>query len=215
MQLGKVPRLNQKHNRLTLVAVVLRLNPVPSDFVSLAIGLTNYLVLLFSLSFHESAHAWMALLDERDRVRRRWRALFDEAFDVVLMPPFGTAAFEHLAEPDLDRRTLIVDGRHEPYVAQLAWPGVASLAGLPVTVAPIAATPAGLPIGVQIMGPWLEARTTIAFAAALITQRLPLCGDSEMALDANLRPLAAEYTKGGSCLQATPAPRMITCPTWK
>ena len=114
-----------------------------------------------------SAHAWMALLDQRDRVRRRWRALFEDAFGVVLMPPFGTAAFEHLTEPDLDRRTLIVDGRHEPYVAQLAWPGVASLAGLPVTVAPIAATPAGLPIGVQIMGPWLEDRTTIAFAAAL------------------------------------------------
>lgn len=31
------------------------------DAQNLALVLTNYLVLLFSLSFHESAHAWMAL----------------------------------------------------------------------------------------------------------------------------------------------------------
>ncbi|MEO8360833.1 MAG: site-2 protease family protein [Vicinamibacteria bacterium] len=31
------------------------------DAQALALGLTNYLILLFSLSFHESAHAWMAL----------------------------------------------------------------------------------------------------------------------------------------------------------
>jgi Zn-dependent protease len=31
------------------------------DAQNFALGLTNYLVLLFSLSFHESAHAWMAL----------------------------------------------------------------------------------------------------------------------------------------------------------
>lgn len=113
------------------------------------------------------AHVWMALLDERDRVRRQWRRLFAEAADIVLMPPFGTAAFEHQTDPDFDRRLLTVDGRPQPYAQQLAWPGIASLAGLPVTVAPIGETASGLPIGVQIMGPWLEDRTTLAFAGAL------------------------------------------------
>jgi Asp-tRNA(Asn)/Glu-tRNA(Gln) amidotransferase A subunit family amidase len=40
----------------------------------------------------------------------------------------------------------------------------ATMAGLPVTVAPIDRSQNGLPIGMQIIGPYLEDRTTIAFA---------------------------------------------------
>jgi amidase len=36
--------------------------------------------------------------------------------------------------------------------------------GLPATAIPIDRSEAGLPIGVQIVGPYLEDRTTIAFA---------------------------------------------------
>jgi len=49
----------------------------------------------------------------------------------------------------------------------MVWPGVATLAGLPATVAPTEIAASGLPIGVQIVGPWLEDRTTIKFAALL------------------------------------------------
>lgn len=38
---------------------------------------------------------------------------------------------------------------------------------MPATVAPIERSTAGLPIGVQIVGPYLEDRTTIAFAGLL------------------------------------------------
>jgi amidase len=38
---------------------------------------------------------------------------------------------------------------------------------LPATAVPIGATRAGLPIGMQIIGPYLEDRTTIAFAGLL------------------------------------------------
>jgi amidase len=41
---------------------------------------------------------------------------------------------------------------------------MATLACLPATAVPIGKTKAGLPIGVQIIGPYLEDRTTIAFA---------------------------------------------------
>jgi amidase len=40
-------------------------------------------------------------------------------------------------------------------------------AGLPATVIPIDHSQAGLPIGVQIVGPYLEDRTPIAFAELL------------------------------------------------
>ena len=41
------------------------------------------------------------------------------------------------------------------------------MALLPATVAPIGRTPAGLPVGLQIVGPYLEDRTTIDFARRL------------------------------------------------
>jgi amidase len=41
---------------------------------------------------------------------------------------------------------------------------VATLTGLPATIAPISHDENGLPIGVQIIGGYLNDRTTIAFA---------------------------------------------------
>ena len=110
-----------------------------------------------------SAHDWLGLLDQRAKVRRQWRALF-EGVDVVLAPPFGTPAFELTDEPDWRKRSLTIDGEATPFGDQLAWSGMATFAGLPATVAPIAKSPAGLPIGVQIIGAFLHDRTTIAFA---------------------------------------------------
>ena len=45
-----------------------------------------------------------------------------------------------------------------------AWGGVATVPGLPATAAPIGLSAAGLPIGVQIIGPQFEDRTPVAFA---------------------------------------------------
>ena len=44
---------------------------------------------------------------------------------------------------------------------------MALLPNLPATAAPIGFTRGGLPIGVQVIGPYLEDRTTIAFAGLL------------------------------------------------
>jgi len=47
------------------------------------------------------------------------------------------------------------------------WADPDTTCGLPATAAPIDRSPSGLPIGVQIIGPYLEDRTTIAFAELL------------------------------------------------
>jgi amidase len=112
------------------------------------------------------AHAWFDGLDTIAAHRRQWAALFKE-FDVVLAPTFGTVAFPHITEQDWAKRTLTINGAPTPYGDQLAWPGTATFAGLPSTCAPIGKSPVGLPIGMQIIGPWLEDRTTIAFAQAV------------------------------------------------
>ena len=113
-----------------------------------------------------SAHEWFALLDKQAQLRRRWQALF-ERFDAVVTPAFGTVAFPHVDTPDMASSTLIIDGEATPYGAQLAWPGVATFADLPATSAPIGRTADGLPIGAQVIGPFLQDRTTIAIAGWL------------------------------------------------
>jgi amidase len=44
------------------------------------------------------------------------------------------------------------------------WVALATVACLPATVVPVGRTPAGLPVGIQIVGPYLEDRTTLAVA---------------------------------------------------
>jgi amidase len=44
------------------------------------------------------------------------------------------------------------------------WPGIATLPGLPATAIPVAMSADGLPIGLQIVGPWLEDRTPLKLA---------------------------------------------------
>jgi amidase len=47
------------------------------------------------------------------------------------------------------------------------WVAVASLTGLPATVAPVGRTNENLPIGIQCLGPYLEDATPIEFSALL------------------------------------------------
>jgi amidase len=110
-----------------------------------------------------SAHDWMDALDAQFAARRAWSALFEEV-DAVLTVPYGVAAFPHDPNPDPFARTLTLNGRPTRYFDQVAWSVIATWPGLPATVAPAGATRAGLPVGVQIIGPWLEDRTTIALA---------------------------------------------------
>ena len=56
----------------------------------LAFGLTSFVVLLFSLSFHEAAHAWMAWRLGDDTARREGRISLNP---VVHIDPIGTLLF--------------------------------------------------------------------------------------------------------------------------
>jgi amidase len=75
-----------------------------------------------------------------------------------------TTAFAH-DSTEMEQRRIDVDGRSIPYASQMLWAGPASVCGLPATVMPIGVSQSGLPIGIQIVGPYLEDRSTMAFAA--------------------------------------------------
>jgi amidase len=112
------------------------------------------------------AFAWMNGMDRIVGARGQWAELF-RSFDVVLGPIFGTAAFTHNSAIPFGERTLIINGQITPYGAQIAWPGIATFAGLPATAVPVSRTAEGLPTGVQIIGDRFNDLTTLALAGLI------------------------------------------------
>ena len=106
---------------------------------------------------------WVLGEGARAHLRAQWRALF-KSFDAVICPVMPTPAYPHDHSPDQETRRINIDGKDYVYADQLAWPGIATLPGLPATAIPIGLSPEGLPIGVQIVGPWLEDRTPLKLA---------------------------------------------------
>jgi amidase len=106
---------------------------------------------------------WVAASVGRTRLRAQWRELFG-SFDAVICPIMPTPAYPHDHSPDQETRHINIDGKDYPYPDQLAWPGIATLPGLPSTAIPLGLSPDGLPVGVQIVGPWLEDRTPLKLA---------------------------------------------------
>jgi amidase len=108
------------------------------------------------------AAGYMLLVARRERARVAWRDFF-RTWDVVLAPMTLDVAFPHQEAAFADRR-LIVDNQSLPYDAHLLYAMPAIFAGLPSTAFPGGLSEAGLPLGLQAIGPYLEDRTTLKFA---------------------------------------------------
>jgi amidase len=111
-----------------------------------------------------SHRGWFAARAARARLQQQWSALFGE-WDIVLCPVTPTPAIPHDHSLPQEARHIEIDDKRYPYLDLfLVWAEPATASGLPATVAPIDRSQTGLPIGAQIVGPYLEDRTTIAFA---------------------------------------------------
>lgn len=111
----------------------------------------------------QSHRDWVLDDGARSRLRAQWRELF-RTFDAVICPIMPTPAYPHDHLPDQEARRISIDGKDHVYTDQLAWPGIATLPGLPATAIPLGLSAQGLPVGVQIVGPWLEDRTPLQLA---------------------------------------------------
>jgi len=125
----------------------------------------NSLQALYLRGTLASHRSWLEANFARAQLRKQWQALFQE-WDVVLCPPMPTPAFPH-DHSQREARRIDIDGTRYAYGDMSVWPSLATGPGLPVTVAPIDRSDSGLPIGVQIIGPYLEDRTTMNFAQLL------------------------------------------------
>ena len=64
-------------------------------------------------------------------------------------------------------RTLTSGGAERPYMEMIRWSAPAGACYLPATVVPVGLAPDGLPVGIQIIGPYLDDRTTLDVARHL------------------------------------------------
>ena len=107
---------------------------------------------------------WLLADNARDRLQEQWRRFFHD-WDIVLYPPASVPALPHDHSLPIEARQIEIDGKAHSYNdAFYVWADPATTCGLPSTAAPIDRTAMGLPIGIQIIGPALEDRTTITFA---------------------------------------------------
>ena len=109
---------------------------------------------------------WLKLHERRHQLRRVWSAFFRQ-WDVLLCPAFARPALPHMQEGETWERRFTIDGHSIAYNDMLFWPGLSAGFHLPASVAPLGLSHEGLPIGVQIVGPYGGDLTTIAVAHML------------------------------------------------
>jgi amidase len=93
--------------------------------------------------------------NRRQRQRVAWADFF-QRYDVALAPVMPTAAFPHDTERPMAERVLDIDGVTVPHYAAAAWCCAIGVMLLPVVTLPTGLTQSGLPVGVQVIGPFLS-----------------------------------------------------------
>ena len=94
-------------------------------------------------------------------------ARFFEGYDLIVAPVMARTAIPHLQKGSIPTRQIDVDGHAAPYTSFLHWVALATLLHLPAVVAPTGLSREGLPIGVQLIGPWGSEERLFDAAAAI------------------------------------------------
>jgi amidase len=110
---------------------------------------------------------WLRDRERRQELRRRWHEWFDD-HDALLCPVVFSAAPEHNLDGNFLDRTIDIDGVARSLVFDVPrWCGLLNVIGFPSCVVPIGRTAAGLPVGVQIVTPYLRDRDGIQLARCM------------------------------------------------
>ena len=113
-----------------------------------------------------SLENWLALHERRLQLQAKWTEFFKN-YDVLLAPVTPLPAFKHDHSAQ-GTRTWMVNGKERRSMFDIMfWSGFSLNTYLPASVAPAGRTSEDLPVGVQIVGPYLEDETPLAVAAML------------------------------------------------
>ncbi len=98
---------------------------------------------------------WQRKNGKRLAYRAMWEKLF-ESVDVFLLPTAFTTAFPHDHSPFDSRAIPLPQGGSQKYWDIVTYIAPATLTGCPATTAPAGLSKSGLPVGLQIVGPYLS-----------------------------------------------------------
>jgi len=113
-----------------------------------------------------SFERWQKQRFQQLAYRQMWQDYF-EGVDVFLMPAAFSVAFRHTHDGDMNTRLVDTPEGQRPYMDFMPWIVTPTLTGCPATTAPIGLSATGLPVGIQVMGPFWEDATPIEFAALM------------------------------------------------
>ncbi len=108
---------------------------------------------------------WDVRHRERGVVRRRWAEFFDDV-DILLCPVTPIPAFRHIHSEEGSNwaHAEIEEFGNMPYGQLVLWNALIGSAYLPVTTPPVGRTAEGLPVGIQVVAPYLHDHTALMFA---------------------------------------------------
>jgi amidase len=110
-----------------------------------------------------SHREYMQQTEQRFRAREVWQNYF-KSFDAFLLPTAFVPAFEHNHQGEIETRKMPTTEGVRDYADLSKWISFPILTGCPATIAPVGRTKSGLPVGIQIIGPYLEDATPIDIA---------------------------------------------------
>ncbi|MEU1076479.1 MULTISPECIES: amidase [unclassified Streptomyces] len=114
---------------------------------------------------------WCVADEARQKLRSTWEEYFAE-HDILITPATPTAAVPDQTSTPPPQRYITVDGQRRSFYDQTGWLNLASPVGLPSLVLPAGTTETGLPLAIQLIGPYLADRTVLHVAKQL-AKRLP------------------------------------------
>ena len=117
-------------------------------------------------SMGSSLTRWLAVHERRLQLARKWSEFFED-YDVLLAPVAPLPAFEHDRAPMGKQRWTVNGTERSMTFDVLFWAAFSLVTYLPASVAPAGRTRDNLPVGVQIVGPYLEDETPLAVAGML------------------------------------------------
>jgi amidase len=119
----------------------------------------------FGARIHAQAHRlWVVHEAERQAVQATFAELF-RSVDAIICPVTPGPAILHDTDRPGSERTFELDGVQRPYGDLTRWCAIGTVAAVPSAVVPIGVTDTGLPVAVQVIGPFLEDRTALSVAA--------------------------------------------------
>jgi amidase len=110
---------------------------------------------------------WLSHNERRLQMRKRCEEFFKN-WDAILLPVMPCPAILHDHSEPLASRTVVVGGEQRSYWELNSWMAPAGACYLPTTVIPVGTVENGLPVGIQIVGAYLEDRTTLDLGKHLL-----------------------------------------------